>query len=403
MSSSSSSPSQPPAPNPILSAYEKFQNDTPLITRYILTTYTASYLLTSLFLPQFTLYAILNIPYFTIFHFEFYRIFTTLFVCTSFLNLIFGWIVLLGTGRRIEQSLGSTNYGVLTVGCFGALPQFVFVTCVWLVYLLSGNSSGGDAASDSIDSSGDNNSGSGNAVSAMTRMMVHNSDGGGLWIFIFGLLALECAYDHRSNTASTRRLFLMEIQTLYYPLALLALFTIFDMGSSSSSSNRLLGHLPEITSLCIGYAIGLGKMRLGQILSLERRKYVEESFVRPLTTRIGWVVGPPSVSSDLVLILPLSQPSSYSNATSSVISRFGNRPHDEEQGWRPASSTNINSNVSGSGTGSGHTLGSGIPTRRSNVAAATSSSQSFDNQQQQRGREALLAAAEQRAKNIEKK
>lgn len=40
-----SSPSQPPQSNPVLTAYESFVEQTPLVTRYILNSLTLSYLL----------------------------------------------------------------------------------------------------------------------------------------------------------------------------------------------------------------------------------------------------------------------------------------------------------------------------------------------------------------------
>lgn len=265
----------------------------------------------------------------------------------------------MGIGQRIERSLGSTYFGIL-IGCFGILSQVVFTLGVGLVYFLAGSSSsegagstseGGSQSEGEDGSQNVNTNANANAARNML-LMIHNRGGGGLWILIFGLTALECAYEYRhSGPNSRRRLFLTEVPTLYYPLILLFLYTLFGLGGRATATATasgsftiaifILAHLPEITSVGIGYALGLGKVSLDQILSIERRKRMEEvGFVRPLTTRAGFVVSPPSgsaSSSDLTLIPMMSSSSSasYGNVTSSGVSRFSSHNRsvsaDEEQ------------------------------------------------------------------------
>ena len=70
-----SSGNEPPPPNPVLTAYEAFLRDTPLVTRYTMTTLCISWVVSFFFDPTF---AIANIPRFTIFKFEIYRLNTIL-------------------------------------------------------------------------------------------------------------------------------------------------------------------------------------------------------------------------------------------------------------------------------------------------------------------------------------
>lgn len=101
---------QPPPPNPLASAYESFISETPIITRFVMTTYTITFI-SSTFIPLSM--AIINVPYFTIFKFEIYRLFLSQFDCKTFLNLILGFMSFVAQGKRLEYSIGSTNFALV--------------------------------------------------------------------------------------------------------------------------------------------------------------------------------------------------------------------------------------------------------------------------------------------------
>ena len=78
--------SSPPQDNPILTAFESYQKDTPFITRTIMSAQAVSYVVNKFFDTSF---AFANKPVFTIYKYEVYRIITSLFICSSFFSLIF--------------------------------------------------------------------------------------------------------------------------------------------------------------------------------------------------------------------------------------------------------------------------------------------------------------------------
>ena len=100
----------PPPPNPVLTAYESYIRDTPLVTRYILNAILISFLLSFFVNPAF---ALANIPRFTLWKFELYRILTSPFVCSEFLSLFFAFLGFMNHGIRLEQSMGSGLFAVL--------------------------------------------------------------------------------------------------------------------------------------------------------------------------------------------------------------------------------------------------------------------------------------------------
>ena len=211
--------------------------------------------------------AIINIPYFTIFKFEIYRLFLSQFDCKTFLNLILGFMSFVAQGKRLEYSIGSTNFALVFL--FIGIGSNVLFTLISLVmYIFAGN---------------------------YEPHLMHES--GGIWQMMLGIIALECSF---GPEGSKRSLFFMEVPTLYYPLVLLALFTIiFGLREGS-----ILFHLlPYLFSIGLGYAYGFGKLNFVK-LSADRRRGLERGIMRSFTSRPDWVVGP--TTDDWVMIAPTS-------------------------------------------------------------------------------------------------
>ncbi len=112
---------------------------------------------------------------------------------------------------------------------------------------------------------------------------------------ILGIIAMECSY---GPEGSKRRLFFVEVPTLYYPIALLALFTLFFGLGKGSLFFRLL---PCLISISLGYAYGFGRLDFLK-LSIERRRRLEGGIMRSFTSRPDWVAGP--ATEDWVMIAP---------------------------------------------------------------------------------------------------
>eukprot|EP00984_Skeletonema_dohrnii_P002377 scaffold828_cov129-Skeletonema_dohrnii-CCMP3373.AAC.2 len=174
INSASSSSSGPPDANPVLTAYESYVRDTPLVTRYVLNAVVISYFMSFFVDPTF---ALANIPYFTLFRFQLYRVITSPLVCSSILNLFFAFMGFMNNGVKLEQSMGSALFGVL----FFKLTIFtnlLFLVVSMLLYGLTNND--GYLAGVSV----------------------------GVWTVLLSIIATECA---QAPPNSKRKLFFLEI------------------------------------------------------------------------------------------------------------------------------------------------------------------------------------------------
>jgi membrane associated rhomboid family serine protease len=198
----------PPPANPVLDAYETFVRETPLVTRYILISQVITWIIS--FFMDLSL-AVANVPQFTIFKFELYRIILSPFICPGLFSLVFAYLSFTENGRRLEFSMGSTAFAclILTIGIISNLGHLM------VTILLYG-------------------------VTGSEEWLLLPSQG--IWIILFGVIAIECS---QAPSNSMRKLFFFTVPTLYYPLALFGLFS-------------LLGgfQLPYLLSIGVGYAYG---------------------------------------------------------------------------------------------------------------------------------------------------
>lgn len=240
----SSSQDRPPESNPVLSSYESFQRDTPLVTRYVLTSLTLSYGLS--YAIDLT-WPLQNMPLFTLNRLELYRLVLAPFVCTSLISLIFAYVSLLGHGKRLEHALGSTAFGalILTIGTLTNIIYLILCVLGW-------------------------------AITQDIRLMAGSSVG--IWTVILGIISMECSTE---GAPSHRNFFMFTVPTLYFPIALLVFIALVGGGVP----------LPYVISVGVGYAYGYRKfdrLKLGH----ERRKRWEQTVFRKFTTMVGWVAGP---------------------------------------------------------------------------------------------------------------
>jgi membrane associated rhomboid family serine protease len=215
------SPSQlHPPNNPILESYLNFKKETPLVTRYVLTSQLICFLISYIFDPTD---AAANIPYFTIRQFEVYRIILSPFLCNRFFSLVFAYFNFTENGRRLELSMGSTAFFCL-IFTIGILTNLIYIAVAFLL----------------------------NAITGSESLLFLPASG--IWIILFGVISIECS---QAPPQSIRRLFFMPVSATYYPLALLGLFSL--MGTFFD--------LSYLISVAVGYAYGYVFMRLCLIIS----------------------------------------------------------------------------------------------------------------------------------------
>lgn len=212
-----------------------------------------------------------NIPQFTVFRFELYRIVLSPFICPGLFSLIFAYISFVDNGRRLEFSMGSTAFFVLTM-MIGVLTNLAFIALIFLLYGITGSHS----------------------------LLILPSVG--IWIILFGIIAIECS---NAPPDSKRRLFFYDVPTQYYPLALFGLFSLLGGFSLSHlisiGVGFAYGYVQEhghavLHPFCLTFSSLLfpPRCRHGHLdklkISDSRSQAWEETIFESFSSREGWVV-----------------------------------------------------------------------------------------------------------------
>jgi membrane associated rhomboid family serine protease len=228
--------------NPILSAYETYFTSTPLVTRLILNTATVCYIL-SYFID--TNQILSCIPSQAILHLQFYRFFSSPFLCDGLIALLFSYISLLQHGVRLELSMGSTNIAAMVLA-LSLMPSVLFSTFAILTH----------------------------------NSFLMSVPFGGIWNIVFTVVAVECSFAPRGET---RRFCMVDVQTRYYPCVFLGLVILFSGGTFPYA---------YILSVIAGYLYGFGKLDFFK-MGWERRKELETNgLLRTFTSMQGFTPGP---------------------------------------------------------------------------------------------------------------
>jgi membrane associated rhomboid family serine protease len=175
----SSSVDAPPPANPVLTAYQGFVSTTPLVTRYVISLVCVSYVASWFADPNM---ALANIPLFTIQKLELYRMVTAPLLCDSLLNLVFAYLSFVENGKRLEYAMGSGAFASL-LGVLASVTNLIHIVFCYTVYFLTKQ----EAA-----------------------LMYPASS---IWIVVLALIAAECSKAPRD---SKRKLFVVQVPTLYY-------------------------------------------------------------------------------------------------------------------------------------------------------------------------------------------
>ena len=174
----------------ILSSYNSWAAGVPFVTRSTLVSISVIGIL-SLFGLDFSDY-LANVPYFTLYRFEIYRILTSVFMNNSIISVIFMWLFFPAMGARMEQQQGSATFGWLLYASAIAINLAFVAICF---------------------------------VGSMFYGGVILAECSGFWSVLFTLITLDCL----AMPDQPRRLLCIpvDIPGPYFPLALFAFFSFF--------------------------------------------------------------------------------------------------------------------------------------------------------------------------------
>jgi membrane associated rhomboid family serine protease len=178
--------------NPILNWYDEWSNKTYFITRITMITLVTSYLL-SCFLD--TDKFLKNSVYFTVIHYEVYRLIASPFCSNSNLNVILSALFFLKMGITFESNLGSAAFFSM-LGTFNLLVNLIFIAVCLLLYYI-----------------------------CHMPEAIHFSCAG-FWNILFAFLTVECF----ENPNHPRRFFMIpvDIPSKYFPLLVYAIWSLFS-------------------------------------------------------------------------------------------------------------------------------------------------------------------------------
>lgn len=175
-------------------------NSTPLFIRFIISATIILYFF-NIFIPYIALF-LSNIPYFTIFYFQIWRLITTSFMTTGIINIIFLLLFWFKDAVKLEKETGTIKY-MLTFLLNNICIQIMYCLLLFFLSLIIGNSA------------------------LLTLKVTSNGVvNQGLWPIVMCDLTLLCL----SNPEEQVKFFIFPclIKAKYYPLVLFLIFTIMN-------------------------------------------------------------------------------------------------------------------------------------------------------------------------------
>ena len=179
---------------------KKLYYSMPFFIRFVVTSTVILYLL-NCFIPQIALY-LSNIPYFVIFNFQVWRLFTNAFITTSIFNIIFAFISWIKDASNLESNIGTMKYMMIF------MVNSILIQCIEMAILL-------------IIS----------LISRQKSFLAYNYNLGyvendGLWPIIMAELTLLCLCN---PDIEMRFMFLpCVVKAKYYPILLFGFFTLLN-------------------------------------------------------------------------------------------------------------------------------------------------------------------------------
>lgn len=172
----------------------------PLFTRFVIL-YTLILYFFNLFFPVLSFFLSI-LPFYTIERFQFWRLFTAVYLTTSILNILFAFLSWLKEASNLEKSMGTIKYFfVFTIN--SVCIQIIYVGIMYMIYLITDNKNV--------------------LIMGLTNEGVETN---GLWPIIMAEITMLCM----ANPDALMRFFLFPctIKAKYYPFLLFGLFTLFS-------------------------------------------------------------------------------------------------------------------------------------------------------------------------------
>jgi membrane associated rhomboid family serine protease len=162
-----------------------------------------------------------NIPLFTIYKFQLWRLITNVFITTSLLNIIFAFLSWIKDAIELENRNGTLKYMIIFF-INSIFIQIIYCFILVLCYLLTNNK-----------------------LILTLNIIMGKVENNGIWPLIMGELTLLCM----TNPEVPMRVFFFpcEVKAKYYPIVLFFLFVMFngmqiDFGVLSGIIYGLLYH-----------------------------------------------------------------------------------------------------------------------------------------------------------------
>ena len=180
----------PSAGGSVLSSYNAWAAGVPFVTRSTLIAISIIGILTFVGL-DFSDY-LANVPYYTLYYFEIYRILTSIFMSNSIISVVFMWLFFPAMGARMEQQMGSAAFGWMLYASAIAINVVFVALCL---------------------------------VGSMFDKHAMLAECSGFWSVLFTLITLDCL----AMPDQPRRLLCIpvDIPGTYFPFALYAFFCFF--------------------------------------------------------------------------------------------------------------------------------------------------------------------------------
>ena len=155
----------------------------------------------NLFTPYVAFY-LADIPYFTIFHLQIWRLFTTAFITTGLLSIVFSLLFWYRDAVRLERESGTIKY-MLKFLMFTCCIQILYCSIMLIISLIIQNT-----------------------IMLKMKLTMRGVRNEGLWPILMCDLTLFCL----SNPEAPMRFFFFPciIKAKYYPLVLFGIFTLLS-------------------------------------------------------------------------------------------------------------------------------------------------------------------------------
>ena len=176
-------------------------NNIPLYVRFIMLSSLVIYLI-NLLIPIIGFY-LANVPFYTIYKFQLWRVVTTSFLNTSIINILFGLLAWVSDGSSLERSMGTVKY-MFTFVINGIMIQLIHTLVMFVIYLVLQT----------------------DKILSMNVVSGYHVENNGLWPIIMAEITLLCM----ANPNTPMRLFFFpcELQAKFYPFILFAFFVLIS-------------------------------------------------------------------------------------------------------------------------------------------------------------------------------